>query len=223
MRTLIFLLMTLPLFAQQPDSVTTLIVPDSAALAAALDSAGLEKPVKKKEGFFTKNYPNPGKAALFSLVLPGSGQAYNKKWWKIPIVYATLGGLTWLEVSNIRNYREARDNYKWLVDGDPTTNVDPYFEGADATSLREYRDILRRYVEQSSLVLGLAYLLTATDAFVDAHLSRFDVSEDLSLRLGPKAQNTPGLGPSFGLGLSLQFGRRAPPPPEMGFFGQSRP
>lgn len=114
--------------------------------------------------------------------------------------------LTWLEISNIRNYREARDNYKWLVDGDPNTNVDPYYQGADATSLKNYRDVLRRYVEQSSLVLGLAYLLTITDAFVDAHLARFDVSEDLSLRLTPHTQTTPGLGFSMGVGLNLEFG-----------------
>lgn len=225
MRTLIFssfMLIISPLAAQQPDSAATVLLPDSAAVAAALDSAGPAAPVKKT-GFFSKNYPNPRKAALMSLVLPGSGQAYNKKWWKLPIVYATLGGLTWLEVSNIRNYREARDNYLWLVDGDPTTNVEPYYEGADATSLRQYRDILQRYVEQSSLALGLAYLLTATDAFVDAHLTTFDVSDDISLRLSPSAQNAPGLGTAFGVGLRLQFGAKRDQRPLANPFGQTFP
>lgn len=181
------------------DTSSTVVLPDSSNM-----------PRERQQGFvgrfFTKNYPNPRKAALMSVVLPGSGQIYNRKWWKVPVVYAGLGGLTWLEVRNIQNYREARDNYKWLVDGDPNTVVEPFYQGVDATSLRNYRDILRRYVEQSSLILGLAYLLTATDAFVDAHLSRFDVSEDLSLRFTPKAQATPGFGMSLGVGLNLEFG-----------------
>lgn len=235
MRSLIIFLslfFALPLRAQKPDSVIvpastvrdssvskkiakmnpdqnkrTLVLPDSAGLAEGRDTAGH---TDKKSGFvdrfFSKNYPDPKKAALLSVVLPGTGQIYNKKWWKLPIVYAGLGGLTWLEVSNVRKYRVAKNNYKWLVDGDPNTKVDPYFEGVDATSMKNYRDVLRRYVEQSSLVLGLAYLLTATDAFVDAHLAHFDVSEDLSMRFVPRAQMSPGLGFSLGIGINMEFG-----------------
>lgn len=235
MRCLIFFacLFLAPLLrAQQPDSIPVVAPRDSAAAkkaakirpqaapqaviplpdsaAAAVIAADSTGKAVNRQGFvgrfFSKNYPDPKKAALFSFILPGSGQIYNKKWWKVPIVYAGLGGLTWLEINNIRTYREARDNYRWLVDDDPATVVAPEFTGADATSLRDYRDVWRRYVEQSSLALGLAYLLTATDAYVDAHLSNFDVSEDLSLRIGPRTSPAPGQGMALGLGVTLEFG-----------------
>lgn len=166
---------------------------------------------KKKNGlvrrFFNKDYPSPKKALLLSAVLPGSGQMYNKKWWKVPIVYTAIGAVVYFEVDNIREYRRLRDNYLWVVDDDPNTNPfeEPYTR-LDATRLKYYRDVWRRYVEQTSLALGFVYLLTATDAFVDAHLSRFDVSDDLSLRISPKAQAAPGFGFAYGLGVNLQFG-----------------
>lgn len=138
-----------------------------------------------------------------SLVIPGSGQAYNRKWWKIPIVYGTLGGLTWWELKKIDEYTLYRNNYKWKVDGDPNTNVtDPSLVNFDATTLKANRDIARQNVEQTSLVLALAYLLTVTDAFVDAHMATFDVSDDLTLRLKPSLQTAP-TGPALGLGLAF--------------------
>jgi hypothetical protein len=163
--------------------------------------------------FWKDNYPNPRKALLLSFALPGAGQAYNKKWWKIPIVYGALGALTWLEVDNIRQYRALRDNYKFLVDGDPGTNPteEPY-RSLDATRMRFYRDQYRRYVELTSVGLGLAYVLAATDAFVDAHLASFDVSDDLSLRMRPRFEQGFGGAPVLGFGISLHLGdgRQAP-------------
>ena len=152
-------------FAQQVLAQDPVVVlPDSLAIAS--DSNAVQVKTGFFRGFFTDGYPNPRKAALMSLVVPGSGQAYNKKWWKVPIVYATLGGLVWLEVTNVRTYREYRYNYKLLADGDPTTNpTDPAYENVDQTTLKSARDAYRKYVDQSSLILGLAYLLTATDAF----------------------------------------------------------
>lgn len=163
--------------------------------------------------FWSDNYPNPKKALLLSFVLPGAGQAYNKKWWKIPIVYGALGALTWLQTDNIRQYRALRDNYKFLVDGDPNTNPteEPYVF-LDATRMRFYRDQYRRYVELSSVGLGLAYVLAATDAFVDAHLGSFDVGDDLSLRLRPRFEQGPGAAPVLGMGLNLQLGGSRPAP-----------
>ena len=91
--------------------------------------------------FFKKNYPNPRKAALMSLVIPGSGQAYNRKYWKIPIVYAALGGVGWVEVVNIKNYKLLKTSYKALVDEDPSTVVtDPRLILVDATTLKANRD-----------------------------------------------------------------------------------
>lgn len=176
--------------------------PDSTLVAA--DST------KKRSNFVVrfirKDYPNPRKALLFSLVLPGAGQAYNRKWWKIPLVYGVLGGMGYLEYQNIQDFRLYRDSYKALVDGDPNTVVtNPRLLLQDRTTMRANRDIARKNLEQSSLWLGLAYILSITDAFVDAHLYSFDVSDDLSLKFCPKTQATPGLGLTFGVGIQVGF------------------
>jgi hypothetical protein len=201
--------------AQQPDSAA-LQSAKKAKLSVSLppkDSAAapLATEAPKKQGFvkrfFAHKYPNPRKAAFLSLALPGAGQAYNKRWWKLPIVYGALGGVIWLEVDNVRQYRKLRDNYRLLVDGDESTNpTESPYDRIDATSMRRYRDQWRRYVEQTSIALGLVYLLTAADAFVDAHLRSFDVSDDLSFRVVPRVQTLPlGDAPVFGVGLHMGF------------------
>ncbi len=204
-----FVLLTAVTQAQEPivlSSDSLIVLPDSLALAA--DSTTVQPKTGFLRGFFIDGYPNPRKAAFLSLAIPGAGQAYNRRWWKLPIVYATLGGLVWLEVSNVRQYREYRDNYRLLADGNPDTNpTDPKYQNVDATNLKYVRDVYRRYVDQSSLALGLAYLLTATDAFVDAHLRTFDTSDDLTLRFRPKAQAS-GIGPAFGLALQIDLTKR---------------
>lgn len=188
--------------AQQPDTV--LVLPDSASTVLT-DSLEPQKQSFVKR-FFTKDYPKPGRAALLSAILPGSGQIYNKRWWKLPIVYGALGTALYFEIDNVKQYRELRDNYKWVVDEDPNTNPteEPYIY-MDATTLKNYRDQWERYVEISSLILGMVYLLQVTDAYVDAHLHSFDVSDNLSLRFQPKIESTYGFGATFGAGVSLQF------------------
>ena len=197
-----------PLLHAQEPATTVVLLPDSTAMAP-LDTLA---PPKARNGFvrrfFTDKYPNPRKAAFLSLAIPGAGQAYNKSWWKMPIVYAAIGGVTWVEIDNVKQYRKLRDNYKLLVDGDDNTNpTESPYDRIDATTMKKYRDQWRRYVEQTSLVLGFVYLLGAADAFVDAHLHSFDVSDDLSLRVVPKAQSLPMGGPVFGVGIQLALGR----------------
>jgi hypothetical protein len=183
--------------AQDVDTLRLTTVADSLAPA--------EVQTNPFKGFWKKGYPNPRKAALMSFVLPGLGQIYNKKYWKLPIVYGTIGTLIWVEVTNIKQYRALRDNYLWVVDGDDNTNPTefPYTE-MDAPRFKAYRDEWRKNVEISSMLLGLAYVLTATDAFVDAHLQRFDVTDDLTFRVAPI--NAPGLVPAAGLSFNLALG-----------------
>ena len=204
---LLFLACASFLRAQEPAG-QVIVLPDSTSVVAQADTA---KEVRKQgfiRRFFTDKYPNPRKAAFLSLALPGAGQAYNKSWWKIPIVYGALGGMTWVEVQNVKQYRKLRDNYILLVDGDDNTNpTESPYNQIDKTSMKAYRDQWRKYVEQTSLGLGLIYLLAAADAFVDAHLKSFDVSDDLSLRVTPKAEAMPMGGPVFGLGVQLALGR----------------
>jgi hypothetical protein len=187
--------------AQQPDSM--LVLPDSAALAQTDSATKRPGPVRR---FFTKDYPKPGRAALLAIV-PGAGQAYNRKWWKIPIVWGAIGTALYFEIDNVKQYRELRDNYELLVDGDPNTNPsEPPYNQLDETAMKNYRDQWRRYVEINSLILGLLYMMQIADAYVDAHLNRFDVSDDLSLRFQPKMEAAPGFGATFGVGASLHFG-----------------
>lgn len=188
--------------AQQPDTIKV-VLPDSIALART-DST---LPARKSSlRFFRKNYPDPRKAVLLATVLPGAGQAYNRKWWKIPIVYAALGGMAWWTYDNASLYSEYSINYKALVDEDPNTNVTkPAYQFVDIETLRDSRDRFRKYTEQSYLTLGLLYLLSVTDAYVDAQLYKFDVSDDLSLRLRPTLPAAPHTGMALGIGLQLSF------------------
>jgi hypothetical protein len=157
---------------------------------------------------FWGDYPNPRTAVVLSLVAPGAGQVYNKKWWKVPLAHGALGALVYSEVVNVRQYRALRDNYRWLVDDDPATNpTEPPYSQLDAVALRRYRDQWRRRVELNAIGIALAYFLIAADAFVDAHLARFDVSEDLSGKLRPHLEPVAGGAPAIGLGLSLRLGR----------------
>lgn len=215
--------------AQQPDSLNTTrdsllnIVQDSAGIAKKKSKLNVSRPPEAEKAsteqaqkpknnsfnrFFVKKYPNPRAAALLAIV-PGGGQAYNKKWWKIPLVYGALGGMSWWAISTNQQYVALRDNYKWVVDEDPNTNPfeEPY-TFMSSSQLKGYRDIYRNYTEKRFLWLGITYLLSITDAFVDAHLARFDVSDDLSLKVVPAIQSGGGgFGPAFGVGLQLGIGR----------------
>jgi len=204
----------LQVFAQKPDSLQVVGVDsisppsffpirrDSFPKAQKMASDTLVFKAKKKGvayRVFTKGYPNPRTAALLSFALPGAGQAYNKKWWKIPIVWGALGGIAYGTFSTQKTYHKLRDSYKLAVNGGVP---EPPYDAFDAPRLRSYRDTFRGYTEKWFIALGVTYLLVVTDAFVDAHLSRFDVSDDLSLRLKPSLETTGGV-PVFGLGISL--------------------
>lgn len=207
---LFLLLFGLPLMAQQPDTVrilqdTTLVAADTTGPAAVKKRGGVGR-------FFSKNYPDPKKALLFSII-PGGGQLYNKKWWKLPLVYGAIGVSTYFVIDNSKFYRKLRDNYKWQVDTDPDTNpTEEPFTLLDPTSTRKYRDQWLKFVEWSYMALGFSYLLSATDAFVDAHLASFDVSDDLSLRMKPSVQTGATGQPAFGIGFSLYL---VPPKPSL--------
>ena len=115
---------------------------------------------------------SPYKAIMYALVLPGLGQGYNKKYFKIPIVYAALGGIGYAIGFNTKMYRESSYNYA----------LSP-----DATNERYIR-YWRRNMELSYIGLILVYALQVVDAYVDAQLYNWDVNEDLSLRVAPSLQ-----------------------------------
>lgn len=143
---------------------------------------------------------SPLKATLLAAALPGAGQIYNKKYWKLPILYAGMGTCVGFIVDNTREYRVLRDSYIAVADGDP--NTVPEYSGS-ASDLDTEQDRFRRYTEISYMALLGVYILQIIDANVDAHLYHFDVSPDLSLEFHPALLNTGRVQPGLGISLRL--------------------
>lgn len=131
----------------------------------------------------------PKKAALMSAILPGLGQAYNKKYWKMPLIYAGFTGLGYAFAYNQTRYAKYRDAYKYRIDGDATT-VDQYVGYYSDKNLFDLQQFYHRYRDLSLIGAGLLYVLNIIDASVDAHLFTFDVSDDLTLNIKPTFNHT---------------------------------
>ncbi len=143
--------------------------------------------VKEKRGSIFSG--KPGKAALYSLIIPGAGQIYNKSYFRVPFVYAALGGVGYLLVSNSQKYRCYREAYIAKIDGEPLDlddkclNLDNgLIQRAEASTLRLARDQYNKRRQTAIIGVALVWVANSIDAFVDAHLKDFDVSEDLSHR-----------------------------------------
>lgn len=141
----------------------------------------------------------PARAAFYSAVLPGLGQAYNKKYWKIPIVYAGLGIGMYFYLDNDKEYQRYRDAYKRRLAG---FEDDEFFGTVTDDGLREAQKTLRRNKEISLLVTIGIYALNIIDANVDAHLMQYNVDENLSLRPHYKINEFDNTGD---LGLTVNF------------------
>jgi hypothetical protein len=131
---------------------------------------------------------NPKTASLLGLI-PGGGQIYNRRFWKLPIVYAGFGTLGYFTVSSYIDYGKYRKYYLRIVDTTPNTYCDcPELLGLDSTEyyVKINRDNARSNSEIFVLSLTLFWGLTIIDAFVDAHLMHFDISDDLSMSVRPK-------------------------------------
>jgi hypothetical protein len=130
---------------------------------------------------------NPKTATIRSAILPGWGQAYNKKYWKIPIIYAALGTTTYLFFYNLNTYKSLKQSYIYKTDTIPGNDalIPPEFQNLNANSLRIYRNEYRKNVDYSVLFFFIFWGLNVVDATVDAHLKAFDVSDNLSLQIKP--------------------------------------
>ena len=148
---------------------------------------------------------SPKKAALMSTFVPGLGQVYNKKYWKTPIIYAGLGTLTYFIINNNDQYNKFRLAYKYRTDSDPNTidNLSYYSD----EQLKINREYYRSNLELSVILTGALYLLNIVDASVDAHLFKFNISEDLSLHISPVLvqPNTFANNRKTGFSLKLNF------------------
>ncbi len=154
---------------------------------AAVKPAAADSAIAKKDSVKAKPEHSPRKATIRSAILPGWGQAYNKKYWKIPIVYACLGTTAGFFIYNRNEYIDARDAYRNKLDGDNSNDnlIKPKFRPIDAESVRQYRISVRQYVDYSVLVFLVFWGLNVVDATVDGHLKAFEVNDNLSLQINP--------------------------------------
>lgn len=145
---------------------------------------------------------SPKKASIYSAILPGLGQAYNKKYWKIPVIYAGFATLGYFIVTNNNKYQDYKDAYIARIDDDPST-VDDYTDIYSDQDLVTLKDFYRRNRDLAIIGAGVLYVLNILDASVDAHMFYFDVNDNLSMRITPGVQYVQTMQP--GLSLSLHF------------------
>lgn len=164
---------------------------------------------KKKEKKNTASPSHsPRTATIRSAILPGWGQYYNQKYWKIPLVYGAIGTCTGLFFFNLNEYQNARDAYRFKLDNDPANDVliKDKFKPVDPESIRRYRNDVRRNVDYSVLAFLVCWGLNVVDATVDGHLKSFEVSENLSLQLKPPVINP--MTASFSAGIQINWHKK---------------
>ena len=179
-----------------PDrAVETLIDSVSKILPKADSVAAVDiRKIEKRD--WTTWTPNPNRALWLALVIPGGGQIYNRKYWKLPIIYGGMMGCIYALTWNNMMYRDYSQAYLDIMDSDPTTQSYNKFLhlGATITAANEERyktlfksrkDKYRRWRDMSMFCLIGVYALSVIDAYVDAELSEFDISKDLSLKVAP--------------------------------------
>ena len=204
--------------AQTEETDTTFaITPDSVLLQqlqkldtlATRDSLRLVKPamnadtlVRQSRRDWSTWRPNPQRALWLALVIPGGGQIYNRKYWKLPLVYGGFMGCIYALTWNNMMYKDYAQAYLDIMDDDPGTASYNKFlhlgrtitkdnEERYKTIFKKRKDRFRRYRDMSFFVMVGVYALSVIDAYVDAELSEFDISKDLSLKVSPGVIGTP--------------------------------
>ena len=180
-------------------------------------------PVKKQKRDWKTWRPNPKKALWLAIVIPGAGQIYNRKYWKLPIVYGGFVGCAYAMRWNNMMYKDYSQAYIDLTDDDPNTKSYERFQQfsnriTDA-NIQRYQELFknrknrfRRWRDLSFFVMCGVYAISIIDAYVDASLSEFDISDDLTMRVAPTiinnknvAEHNPLKSTAIGLQCSLFF------------------
>lgn len=168
-------------------------------------------PEPKRQNWFTKDYPSPKKAAILSLAIPGGGQLYNKRWWKLPLVYGAVVGMGFTIDYNQGNYRRLRDALELKRDSMEHEFSNTAIDNEQA--LRSLRDEFDKNTQMAYVGMFLVYTLQALEAFVDAHLKSFDVDDDIGMELKPTVDFHGLSTPTIGLGITIPLNRKPPPLP----------
>lgn len=205
-----------------PDTIVSSTPVDTARLRQLSDSL-LAQPIAKVQQQVQKAFvPKPTKALWLSLVLPGAGQIYNRKYWKLPIIYGGFLGCAYALTWNQMMYCDYSQAYLDIMDDDPNTKsylnmLPPRYditgrEDQFKKIFKRKKDFYRRYRDLSAFCFIGVYLLSVVDAYVDAQLSEFDISPDLSMKVEPAVIGTPKLmggttsgRAAYGVGCSLRF------------------
>ena len=138
--------------------------------------------------------PNPKKAGLYAAIFPGLGQAYNRNYWKIPVVYAGIAAAGYFYNNNYTKYRSFRQAYISRINN--PYPKDEYADRYDDTQLLQYQNEYKKYLDMTVMLSSLGYVLQIIDAVTSAHLKNFDISRDISMHVFPMA--TPaGAGMAF--------------------------
>ncbi|MBC5992071.1 hypothetical protein H8S84_04385 [Pontibacter sp. SD6] len=156
----------------------------------------IASPDTAQKRFFLSTWDKPAKAALFSAVIPGAGQVYNKAYWKVPIIYATGAVLGYFLIDNNKNYQDFRQALILRNRDSSDVYVNSRIYGVyspqngvltqrGTENLRYSRDFYRRNRDLTIMLSVLAWGLNVAEAYVHAHLKDFDISEDLSLQVQP--------------------------------------
>lgn len=193
---LIHLLIFIPIFAlaqiEENDDKETQVITD-------------ELVVVGNEKFDTINYLNtksPIRASLYSAILPGMGQVYNKKYWKVPIVWGLLGTGVGFVLNYDKQYKEFRGYYLDKLYGNEIEN--PTINNMSARQLATIQDDRKRTRDYAIALTALVYILNILDATVDAHLYGMDKDPDLSLK-PTMIQNPTNMQFAMGFGVSYKF------------------
>lgn len=216
LRPLLFVLLVLLVSTAYTQNDTTIIVADS----VVADGMQAEKVIIVAQADTGKKAWSPAKkAAIYSAVLPGAGQVYNRKYWKVPLVYGALAIPGYYFVDNLTYFKRARYAYNYLHDRmTPPANLADTFgvyseihdffkvavDNRSLASLQNARNQSRQNVDYSALFFILLWGLNVVDAAVDGHLKDFDISDDLSIRIKPGHMP---IGNTTGIGIVLNIGK----------------
>ncbi len=210
-RRFLFLLGLLTLLAFQKTEAQNVVFDTVGNTIITADT--VVKETKATKPAKAKKFNRPTKAAIMSACLPGLGQIYNRKWWKVPIVYAGLGGIGYLSYSNYSEYRSYLHAYEFKTGDLPDGVTLNEYEAALASryaegQLQTYKESYRRDFELYTILTVAWYGLNIIDAIVDGHLYTYDISDDLSLNVDPylKPTETPVPMPQYAqLGVSFKL------------------
>ncbi len=194
---------TVSVTAQEKKDTTFMLRSDTAKATPSLmiDTTKVNKNIVKDSKYWAQWRPDPKRALWLALVLPGAGQIYNRKYWKLPIFYGGIMGCVYAMTWNNMMYKDYAQAYLDIMDSDPGTNSYNKFLhlGKQITSANEEqyktifknrKDKYRRWRDMSFFVMVGVYALSVIDAYVDAELSEFDISPDLSMHIEPVIFNS---------------------------------